>query len=257
MRTAGSNADTTNLTSPALLQNAQELIKHLRRLSIVDIQQAMKVSPALAEKTNTLLQQWTNEMCLLMPAADSFLGDVYSGLQYRGLSELAKQRADRQLRIVSGLYGVLRPRDGIYPYRLEMGYKIPTLSKGSLYSYWGNMIANQLDSSTAVINLAPQEYSKAVLPHLSKETIVVTPKFLTYNHKTKKPTAVAVHAKIARGAFARWMLENDIEHINDLNQFALLGYRHDARLSEPSQPVFVCQDFQGTGLSIKKSVASQ
>lgn len=244
------DAKAARLTTPHLESPACELSDILKKLSQPDIEKVMKVSPALAQKTKKLLQQWTSQPDMQMSAADSFLGDVYSGLRYRELSTAAKQRADERLRILSGLYGLLRPRDGIYPYRLEMGYRLPTLPRGSLYDYWGDSIA-KLINSNLVVNLAPVEYSKAVLPHLGEATEVTSPKFVTYSQKANKPISVAVHAKIARGAFARWLLENDIQDIEQFNEFELLGYRYDPGLSELQQPTFVCREFTGTGLSIK------
>ncbi len=239
------------VTNPLLIKQANELIGQLKALSETDIKNIMKVSDTLAHQTHELISRWSDSPKDTIPAADSFLGDIYSGLRYRGLSNKAKKRADERLRILSGLYGVLRPQDGIYPYRLEMGYRLPTTSYRNLYKFWGSTIAKTLPTDQVVVNLAPQEYSKAVLPHLSKNIDVVSPKFLTHNQKTNKPTFVAIHTKIARGAFARWLLELDVQQTQKLEQFDQLGYIYSPSLSNKNQPVFTCQNFQGLGLSIK------
>jgi cytoplasmic iron level regulating protein YaaA (DUF328/UPF0246 family) len=239
------------LTKPLLQEQAYKLATQLKILSETDIKKIMKVSNSLARRTRQLIDSWTDESEGTMPAADSFLGDIYSGLRYRELSNEAKSRANERLRILSGLYGILRPRDGIYPYRLEMGYRISTKTHRNLYDYWGKTIAQTLPKDSIMINLAPDEYSKAVLPHLPKNTVVISPKFLTYNKEANKPTFVAVHAKIARGSFARWLLEENVLQPQQLSRFNLLGYAYEPDLSKNNQPVFVCQNFQGFGLSIK------
>jgi len=129
-----------------------------------------------------------------------------------------------------------------------MGYKLPDGT--SMYTFWGNRITALLPVETdAIINLSAVEYTKAILPYTSLP--VVTPKFLTVSPKTGEPTFVTVHAKIARGAFARWLIQNRIEDITQLPDFSDLGYVYEKSLSTPDEPAFVCKEFKGIGLSVR------
>ncbi len=125
----------------------------------------MHISPKLADKTHALISSWEDTPNCQRPAIDSFLGDIYSGLQVLDWSDRDRDYADKNLRILSGLYGILRPLDGIYPYRLEMGYKLPDLRFSSLYKYWGDTIAASLPVDAPLINLAAVEYSKTITPY--------------------------------------------------------------------------------------------
>jgi cytoplasmic iron level regulating protein YaaA (DUF328/UPF0246 family) len=145
---------------------------------------------------------------------------------------------------------VLRPLDGIYPYRLEMGYRLPDEPFKNLYTFWGKSIADTIPIDEPIINLSAVEYSKTVTPYVNTAR-TITPKFLTVNPKTKEPTFVVVHAKIARGAFARWLIQNRIEIVQDLNKYNELGYTYNESLSSDLEPVFVCEQFGGLGLSIR------
>src|SRR5262245_40960307 len=199
--------------APALLDRARELIGYLRTLSPRRLEAAMTLSGPLAAKTHELHEAWSTDPHQQRPAVESFLGDIYSGLQAGAFTAAERTYADRHLRILSGLYGILRPYDGIWPYRLEMGARLPDPRYRNLYSFWGNSIAEQLPATGTVINLAAKEYSRAVLSGLDP-ALVVTPAFLTGDR------FVAVHAKVARGAFARWLITH---RAADLTSFAELG----------------------------------
>lgn len=235
---------------PALLHKTEELADYLHTLSPTEIQTAMQISPVMAVKTHSLLADWTSEPALQRSAIDAFLGDIYSGLQVSSFSEADRTYANDHLFILSGLYGILRALDSIYPYRLEMGYRLPSKPFASLYDFWGSDLAAQLPTSATIINLSAVEYTKALLPHLSGST-VITPKFQTVNQKTGQPAFVTVHAKIARGAFARWLIQHRIEDTSSLRKFNDLGYSYDPIASTPEQPVFVCKEFKGLGLSVR------
>lgn len=231
--------------TPALHDRATELIEYLRTLSPAQLAKIMKVSSDLAAKTRDEYAAWGTA---LAPAAECFVGDIYSGLQVDSFTAVDRKYADTHLRILSGLYGILRPFDAISPYRLEMGYRLP---RGNLYSFWGSAIAEQLPASGRIVNLAAGEYSRTVLPHVDAAR-VVTPKFLTVDPKTKKPKFVVVHAKIARGTFARWLVTGRVKDSPAaLRKFAEIGYRYDADASSPAEPVFVCDEFGGKGLSVR------
>lgn len=239
------------LTRPMFANKAAELAGYLKTLPAERLSAAMKLSPKLAVGTATLVESWTDTPSHQRAAIDSFLGDIYSGLQVQAWSEQDRVYAAGHLRIVSGLYGLLRPDDGIHPYRLEMGYRLPDEPYRNLYSYWGTALAEGLPDMDTVVDLTAAEYGKAVLPHLADTVRVVSPKFLTRSPKTGEPVFVVVHAKIARGAFASWMVRNRISAAADLTAFAELGYTYDGSLSTLEVPVFVCREFGGIGLSVR------
>lgn len=236
------------IDEPQLQSDAAQLMDIVREASPDALSSLMKISAKKANEVHRTYANWSTDATLQMPAIDSFIGDIYSGLQVQTWSDNDRAYAHRHLLILSGLYGALRACDGVMPYRLEMGYKLPDGT--SLYQFWGARIARLLpDLTSHVINLSAIEYTKAVLPFIV--TPVITPKFLTISPKTGKPTFVTVHAKIARGAFARWLIQQRIEDIAQLTKFTDLGYRFNPDLSTPDQPVFVCQTFQGIGLSVR------
>jgi uncharacterized protein len=238
------------LRQPLLMDKAQRLDAYLKTLSPTQIAKVMRISSALAEKTHTLIAEWTAEPERQSMAIDSFTGDIYSGLHANDLPQADRDYADQTLRILSGLYGILQPYDGIYPYRLEMGYKLPDPAFASLYDYWGDSIAATLPHEGPIVNLSAEEYSKTVTRNMDAAR-VVTPKFLTVSPKTGEPAFVVVHAKIARGAFARWLITSRTEKLSDLKQFSEIGYRFAEDLSSTDVPTFVCEEFGGKGLSIR------
>lgn len=235
---------------PQLIAKTLVLQKYLKNLSTQQIASIMKISPKLAATTHTLINNWSDSTKYQREAIDSFLGDIYSGLQVQDWTKDDRKYADEKLRILSGLYGILRPLDGIYPYRYEMGYRLPDYEFSNMYNFWGDSIARTLPKDSEIINLTAVEYSKAVLPYLDKQNII-TPVFLTINGKTKKPTFVVVHTKIARGAFASWMIKNRIDKHQEIKNFKELNYEYDQSLSTANEPVFVCREFGGIGLSIR------
>ena len=235
---------------PLLLEKAQQLDRYLKTLSPVQLAKVMSLSPALAEKTHALIAAWTAEPERQSLAIDSFLGDIYSGLRANDLPPDDRDYAGRVLFILSGLYGIIRPYDGICPYRLEMGYKLPAPAFANLYEYWGDSIASCLPTQGPIINLAALEYAQTVIRYVDIAR-VMAPKFLTVSPKTGQPAFVVVHAKIARGAFARWLITRRTQDVSDLTQFDGLGYRYDKALSTPDSPTFVCETFGGKGLSIR------
>lgn len=235
---------------PALMDRASELGAYLKTLSPAAIQKIMAVSPKLAASTHDVLASWSDQPAHARPAIDAFLGDIYSGLQVGGWTDANRRYAGGNLRILSGLYGILRPLDGIYPYRLEMGYRLPEKRFNNLYDYWRDTIAATLPADEAIINLAAVEYSKTVTPFVDPSR-VITPSFLTRSPGTGEPIFVVVHAKIARGAFANWLIKERIDGIDRLSVYHDLGYRFDKALSTPLAPVFVCEQFGGLGLSVR------
>lgn len=237
---------------PILQEKASKLALYVKSLSLTQLKDSMKLTDALAEKTHRLFEEWTIEPSRQLPAIDAFIGDIYSGLQVQSMSVADRDYANSHLFILSGLYGVLRALDGVLPYRLEMGYKLPNSEYHNLYHFWGNDIAEALPSEEPIINLSAVEYTKAVLPYLKKRQ-VVSPRFLTIDKRSSQPKFVTVHAKIARGAFAHWLITDRIEKLSDLTRFHDLGYVYYSHLSTVEVPVFVCRDFRGLGLSVRLS----
>lgn len=210
----------------------------------------MQVSEKLAPTIQAMYQNWSAQTSDAACAIDTFAGDIYSGLQTHRWTTAMHDYANDHLYILSGLYGILRPLDGVHPYRLEMGYRLPDLPYRNLYDFWGDSIALTLDDTEIYVNLAAVEYSKVVTKYLTQARWI-TPKFLTVSPKTGEPVFVVVHAKIARGAFAHWMVRNEIQSSNELRDFSDLGYSYDSVLSTEDQPVYICESFGGLGLSVR------
>lgn len=251
MRPAEVHAETT-LSQPVLLHKAEELSRYLKTLSAKDIIRIMHVSAKLAETTKELLASWTIDPLYQRPAIDSFLGDMYSGLQVATLTENDRLYADQHMRILSGLYGILKPLSGIYPYRFELGYHVPDLRYKNLYAFWNTSIADTLPQDETIVDLSAVEYSKTVTAYVDPSRII-TPRFLTINPKTGKLIFVVVHAKIVRGAFAHWMICNRIDEPSKLKEFKEIGYHYEQKMSTAQMPVYVCETFKGIGMSVRLS----
>ena len=249
----GSNK--SSLSKPVLINQAIELNAYLRNLSLDQIAQKMKVSKILSEKIYTQINEWTTKPEKQSAAAESFKGDIYSGLQFGSYNKKDIIYANQKLRIISGLYGILKPLDGIFPYRLEMAYKLAPPSFKSLYDYWGNNLAQELNPDETILNLTSVEYGKSVIPYIEKN-LIFSPIFLTLNKDSGKFVSVAVHSKIARGSLATWAIKNQISSPDKLKNYNLLGYQFDPTLSSQYSPVFKATDFTGLGLSIRKKSSS-
>lgn len=247
-KTMRSPAVVTPPTTPLLIDMAKPLAVELQMLTPVQLQSVMNISKPLSYRVHDTLAAWSTKSDQQSLAVDSFVGDIYSGLRASALSKDDRDYAQQTLRILSGLYGILRPYDGICPYRLEMGYRLS--SPGNLYAYWGSAIAEALPKEGLVVNLSAVEYTKAVIPYLESAR-VVTPRFLTINHTTGESGQVIVHTKIARGAFARWLMMSRITSPKEMVQFNDLNYRYNAEMSTPSEPTFICKTFGGIGLSMR------
>lgn len=231
-------------TQPQLLEHAQELVGHARQLSAEDLKKLMGISDALAELNVARFQGFSTPFTTenARPAIYAFNGDVYSGFDVKTLEAEAVNFAQDHVRILSGLYGVLRPLDLMQPYRLEMGVKFRTPQAKTLYGYWGETITNllneQLEShdNKAVINLASQEYFGAVQPK-KLSAPVITPVFKELRGNQLK--VISFSAKKARGTMARYICENKIDQPEALKDFALDNYRFDPHLSDENTWLFV------------------
>ena len=237
---------TRELTTPVFEDVANELTDYLQELTVAELQKIMHISEKLAtEVEDTYL---TRLEAPVSASVETFRGDIYSGLRSLEWSDVEKDFAQKHLKILSGLYGVLKPYDGIQPYRLELGYRLPGEQYKNLYSFWSDRVTERLPIDGPIINVTSDEYSKVVLPFLDLSRII-TPVFLTQKAAGQEPVFVVVHAKIARGAYARWLIKRGLATVDGLEKFDDLGYVYSAERSTPSQPVYVCQKFGGIGLS--------
>jgi cytoplasmic iron level regulating protein YaaA (DUF328/UPF0246 family) len=239
-----------SLHPPLLLPKARELACYMQTMSTEELARVMRVSPSLAIRVAAMYAEWNDTLSRQSLAIDSFVGDIYSGLQANTLSKDDREYAQTHLRILSGLYGILQPFDGISRYRLELAYRLPEERFKNLYAFWGDSVAKTLPASGTIINLASIEYSKLVTPFLDTQRFI-SPRFLTRDPKTGEPVFIVVHAKIARGAFARWLITSRRDEAAQLKDFSDIGYRFDPTLSTPNEPVFVCEEFGGKGLSMR------
>lgn len=243
-------AGTNQYQAPLLLEQAKKIDTYLKTLTPAALQKAMKISGPLAKKTHVLIENWDSKPKNQTPAIDAFRGDIYSGLQAHTLSQKEREYANKTLYILSGFYGILHALDSIYPYRLEMAYKFSKKPFINMYDYWGDAIASCLPKNGPIINLAADEYSKTVIPYVENSRLI-SPKFMTLEPKSGKPKFVVVHAKIARGAFANWLIKSRHSNPSNLKMFKEIGYHYSSQLSTKEVPVFTCKEFKGKGLSVK------
>lgn len=239
------------MTAPVLAADAARLAKVAKALSVQDLADLMDISPNLAALNHARFAGFTKDTPRY-PAAFMFDGDTYAGLEVRTLSDDALRWAQSHLRILSGLYGVLRPLDSIQPYRLEMGSRLATPKGRDLYAYWGDKIAKSLAADAAeigasvLVNCASIEYFGAVQGLTLR---VITPSFL--EEKDGSAKIVSFWAKKARGAMARYICENHLGDPDDLRGFDIGGYRYRADLSKPDHPVFTRAAVQAAETSAK------
>jgi cytoplasmic iron level regulating protein YaaA (DUF328/UPF0246 family) len=228
------------MTEPEFAGESRRLAKTMRNLTLGALQGLMDLSPDLARLNRDFAD--APEAEALRPAALAFAGDTYQGLEATSLDPDELAWAQDHLRILSGLYGVLRPLDGIQPYRLEMGSRLKTRRGASLYDYWKDAPAKALNAQAqakgtdVLVNCASQEYFGAVAPKALKLR-VITPVFM--EDKGGTPKIVSFFAKRARGAMARFIVQNRLTDPAALTDFDSGGYSYRADLSEPDKPVFV------------------
>lgn len=226
--------DSAPLTAPQLSAHTAELAKTTRKLRTVDLKRMMGLSDSLAKLNRERFQVFDPQSEDGLQAAFAFNGDVYLGLRARELDRKGLAWAQDHVRILSGLYGVLRPMDAIQPYRLEMGVRIKTRRGGSLYDFWGPRIAETLDADLAghkdrtIVNCASSEYFGAVDRRALKAP-VVSCRFL--EEKDGEARIISFFAKRARGAMARFAIDNRIAAVADLKAFDADGYRFQPHLS--------------------------
>jgi len=231
-----------DVTQPRFTQDAEALAEVAKTLSVGDLEKLMDISKDLATLNHDRFQRFADDKADMRPAALAFAGDTYAGLEAKTLSPDDLRFAQDRLRILSGLYGVLRPMDAIQQYRLEMGSRLKNPRGKSLYDYWGTQISEALNSDAAgldadtLINCASIEYFSAVQPEALKLRII-TPVFL--EDKPNGPKIVSFYAKKARGAMARFIIENRLTDPANITEFDAGGYRYSPDLSEHGKPAFL------------------
>ena len=230
-------------TLPRLLTHSQQLIDSSRQLSATQIADLMKVSEKIAQLNVARFKDWQPEFNFsnARQAVFAFKGDVYTGLDAYALNDSQIEYAQQHLRMLSGLYGLLRPLDLMMPYRLEMGTKLHNARGHNLYQFWGHHITDLINQDLAnaeselLLNLASDEYYKSVnVAEIRAE--IIKPVFL--DQKNGKYKVISFYAKKARGLMARYMIENQLQRIEDLKSFNLDGYYFDSGSSIHGELVF-------------------
>ncbi|MFC0309267.1 peroxide stress protein YaaA [Gallibacterium trehalosifermentans] len=233
----------TTVTQPNLTKYSQQLMEICRQLSPVDIASLMKISDKLAGLNAARFAEWqvAHNQNNSKAAIYAFKGDVYTGLDAESLSAAEIDFAQTHLRMLSGLYGVLRPLDLMQPYRLEMGTKLANPKGKDLYHFWGNIITEQLQQAldqqgdNILINVASDEYFNAVNPERLNATMI-KPIFMDY--KNGKYKIISFYAKKARGLMCRYIIQHQLTQAEQLKEFDLAGYWFDKNASTATEWVF-------------------
>jgi len=223
---------------PVFQKDANRLAKLARKLSVSDLRGLMKISEDLATLNKKRFAAFApaSDECNSKQAAYAFAGDTYTGLQAGNLEKDDVEYAQDHLRILSGLYGILKPLDRIQPYRLEMGSRLQNKSGSNLYAYWGDRIGAALDKKAngVIINCASNEYFKATGKNMTSR--IITPAFKEERDGELK--MIGFFAKKARGSMARFMILNRIQDPERLKEFDLDGYKFQPKLSSENDWVF-------------------
>ena len=236
-------AKTKKSTTPDFLQDSQILIDRLRDFSALDIAELMHLSMKLAELNFDRYESWSLPLTTdnAKQAMFAFKGDVYTGLDAESFSATDISFAQKHFRMLSGLYGLLRPLDLMFPYRLEMGTKLENERGKNLYEFWGDTITDainkQLKASKShhLINLASNEYFKSVKQKQVNGEII-TPAFKEYKNGEYK--MIGIYAKRARGLLSRYIIQNQLTDPEDIKNFNEEGYKFNKKLSKGTNWVF-------------------
>lgn len=231
------------VSEATFLKEANQLMAKLSKLSVNQLMKMMHISSDIAEMNVARNKQWESpveQSEVIKPAVTVFTGEVYRGLDANNFSDANFEFAQKNLRILSGLYGLLKPLDLMYPYRLEMGTKWEITPKTkNLYQYWDDKLKNQLESELetdeVIVNLASTEYFKAIqAKNISNR--IITPHFKDFKNGAYK--IVMMYAKNARGQMANYIIKNQLSNVEDLKAFNVGGYRFDENLSTENDWVF-------------------
>jgi len=232
---------TDRRTTPQFIDHAAELIRVLKDYSPAQVGELMSISDPLAVLNVTRYASWHPDHAQARQAVMSFDGDVYTGLDARSLKPKALAYVQDHVRILSGLYGLLRPLDQMHPYRLEMGTRLANPRGKDLYAFWGETVTGALNEAlaangaSALVNLASEEYFRSVKPKLL-DVPVVNPVFEDW--KNGKYKIISFFAKRARGMMARYAAEKGITDPQKLKKFSVDGYAFDKSVSTETEWVF-------------------
>lgn len=235
---------TSQVTTPAFLEESEKLIGALRKYKPKQLGKLMSISDNLAELNVERIHAWQAPFPdgAARPSIQAFRGDVYLGLDADTMKLADIKRAQKHIRILSGLYGVLKPLDMMLPYRLEMGTSLKTRRGKNLYEFWGSRITDSLNAELAafdqpmVVNLASSEYFKSV-KKAQLAAPLIEPVFK--DEKESGYKVIGFFAKKARGAMARYLVENKCTTENQIRQFTGLGYKYNKAESLDGRPVFL------------------
>ena len=232
-----------NHTNPDFLDHSSELVEILKKHPPTKLRKLMKISDKLAELNAQRFDEWslpfTQENA--KQAILAFRGDVYLGLEAENLNSRDLNFAQKHVRILSGLYGLLRPLDLIQPYRLEMGAKLKNRAGSDLYQFWGDQLSTCIETELAshrsrvLINLASLEYFKSLRAN-NLSASIINPVFKDYSHGRYR--VLSFFAKKARGLMANYIIRNRINKADDLKSFDTDGYKYNKTLSNDKQWVF-------------------
>ena len=229
-----------DFTKPQMLDNSFKLIENLKNKSILEIQKLMKISEKLSilnyDRYQNFSKDFTSENS--KAAIFAFKGDVYTGLNIESFDNEDIDFAKNSVRILSGLYGILKPLDLIQPYRLEMGTKLQVDNFKNLYQFWGDKISQEINKieSDFIINLASNEYFKAIDKKTLKAKII---NMIFKETKNGEFKIIGIHAKKARGRMINFIVKNRINNPQDLQQFNLDGYNFKPELSDETNLVWI------------------
>lgn len=235
---------TKRSTKPRFLEDSAKLIGQLRKLSVGQVGKLMSISDKLAELNHERFTSWEADFTKenARAAILAFTGDVYQGMELAAWSQDDFDTAQKRVRILSGLYGVLRPLDLMQPYRLEMGTKFANARGKNLYEFWGDALTKSLNAdlkksgSGFVVNLASNEYFSAV-KKMELEGELITPVFK--DEKKGSYKIISFFAKKARGMMADFIVRNGVTDPGELRNFKTAGYRYSKKDSDDTTLVFL------------------
>jgi cytoplasmic iron level regulating protein YaaA (DUF328/UPF0246 family) len=242
--------DTSNLIGlpelsvASFIKESNQLIGKLKKMSVKKLETMMHISKDLAELNHQRFNNWTEPLELsgdVAPSILAFNGEVYKGFDARSLTMEELAIAQNKIRILCGLYGILKPFDLLYPYRLEMGTKWEiTPKQKNLYQFWGSKLSvflnQEMEKDEVLVNLASTEYAKAI-DRKTLKARVITPVFKEFKNGEYK--IVMMYAKHARGAMARYIVKHNIEDPDQLKLYDVDGYQFDVNQSSENEWVFI------------------
>ncbi|HSJ68977.1 MAG TPA: peroxide stress protein YaaA [Anditalea sp.] len=235
-----SSPEFTTATAPVFQKDIKELVGIMKKKSASSIKELMGVSDNLAELNEERFKSFQKEFTIdnSKQALLAFKGDVYQQLNVDNYSKKEFDFAQEHVRILSGLYGLLRPLDLIQPYRLEMGIKLKNKKGKNLYEFWGSKIAKALNETgmDTIVNLASQEYFKAI-DQKTLNARIITPHFKEY--KDGKYKIIGIFAKKARGLMTNFIIENKIDQADKLKIFNEEGYEYSEKMSSEDEFIFI------------------